>query len=244
MADCFKLLHFHLGSQITNIRHVKAALTEAARAYADLVKRGRGPGVPRRRRRPGRRLRRLADELRIERELHAAGIRQRRRLPHADRLRRSRRAAPERSSPKAAGPSPPITRAWSSACSASPGRATATKTCSTSRPTVEQPLHDLLDTYQERHRPQRAGKLSRRPAGARRGDEPVQHAATCRSTSGPWPRTCSGRSATRSSGWPSSSTSCPRNWKGSTRCCPTRTSATSRCSSRCPTVGRSSSCSR
>jgi arginine decarboxylase len=42
MLDCFKLLHFHLGSQITNIRHVKTAVTEAARAYADLFKRGAG----------------------------------------------------------------------------------------------------------------------------------------------------------------------------------------------------------
>ena len=42
MADCFKLLHFHLGSQITNIRHVKAAMVEAARAFADLAKRGAG----------------------------------------------------------------------------------------------------------------------------------------------------------------------------------------------------------
>ncbi len=42
MLDCFKLLHFHLGSQITNIRHVKTAVTEAARAYADLKKRGSG----------------------------------------------------------------------------------------------------------------------------------------------------------------------------------------------------------
>lgn len=42
MADCFKLLHFHLGSQITNIRFVKGAITEAARAYCDLVKRGAG----------------------------------------------------------------------------------------------------------------------------------------------------------------------------------------------------------
>ncbi len=31
MDDCFKLLHFHLGSQITNIRHIKRALNEAAR---------------------------------------------------------------------------------------------------------------------------------------------------------------------------------------------------------------------
>ncbi len=42
MADCFQLLHFHLGSQITNIRHVKSALIEAARVYADLAKRGAG----------------------------------------------------------------------------------------------------------------------------------------------------------------------------------------------------------
>ncbi|MFO0904660.1 MAG: biosynthetic arginine decarboxylase [Pirellulales bacterium] len=42
MADCFKLLHFHLGSQITNIRHVKGAMVEAARAFADLRQRGAG----------------------------------------------------------------------------------------------------------------------------------------------------------------------------------------------------------
>lgn len=42
LEDCFQLLHFHLGSQITNIRHVKTALIEAARVYADLVKRGAG----------------------------------------------------------------------------------------------------------------------------------------------------------------------------------------------------------
>ena len=40
MADCFRLLHFHLGSQVTNIRMVKAALNEAARVYVDLAKRG------------------------------------------------------------------------------------------------------------------------------------------------------------------------------------------------------------
>jgi arginine decarboxylase len=42
MEDCFKLLHFHLGSQITNIRHIKRALNEAARVYADLVRQGAG----------------------------------------------------------------------------------------------------------------------------------------------------------------------------------------------------------
>ena len=42
MADCLQLLHFHQGSQITNIRHIKTALNEASRIYAELVKRGAG----------------------------------------------------------------------------------------------------------------------------------------------------------------------------------------------------------
>src|SRR6202453_1868680 len=40
MADCMQLLHFHLGSQITNIRQVKGAVTEAARLYAELWRAG------------------------------------------------------------------------------------------------------------------------------------------------------------------------------------------------------------
>jgi arginine decarboxylase len=40
MADCLKLLHFHLGSQITNIRQVKGAVNEAARLYAELWREG------------------------------------------------------------------------------------------------------------------------------------------------------------------------------------------------------------
>ncbi|MFM7519551.1 MAG: biosynthetic arginine decarboxylase [Planctomycetota bacterium] len=42
MEDCLQLLHFHQGSQITNIRHIKAALNEASRVYTELVKRGAG----------------------------------------------------------------------------------------------------------------------------------------------------------------------------------------------------------
>ncbi|MEQ1574512.1 MAG: biosynthetic arginine decarboxylase [Vicinamibacterales bacterium] len=42
MQDCFKLLHFHLGSQITNIRIVKGALNEGARVYTELAKMGAG----------------------------------------------------------------------------------------------------------------------------------------------------------------------------------------------------------
>lgn len=42
MEDCLTLLHFHLGSQVTNIRHVKVALNEAARVYVELARRGAG----------------------------------------------------------------------------------------------------------------------------------------------------------------------------------------------------------
>ena len=41
MQDCLKLLHFHLGSQITNIRIVKGALNEAARVYTRAGQAGR-----------------------------------------------------------------------------------------------------------------------------------------------------------------------------------------------------------
>jgi arginine decarboxylase len=42
MEDCLQLLHFHLGSQIPNIRIVKGALNEAARVYVELVRAGAG----------------------------------------------------------------------------------------------------------------------------------------------------------------------------------------------------------
>jgi arginine decarboxylase len=40
--DCLELLHFHLGSQITNIRQIKGAVIEAARVYTDLKRMGTG----------------------------------------------------------------------------------------------------------------------------------------------------------------------------------------------------------
>ncbi len=42
MEDCLHLLHFHLGSQITNIRQIKAAVIEAARVYVELKRAGAG----------------------------------------------------------------------------------------------------------------------------------------------------------------------------------------------------------
>src|SRR5580692_209144 len=42
MEDCLQLLHFHLGSQITNIRKIKAAVMEASRVYVELKRAGAG----------------------------------------------------------------------------------------------------------------------------------------------------------------------------------------------------------
>ncbi len=42
MGDCLQLVHFHLGSQITNIRSIKNALNEAGRIYAELHRVGAG----------------------------------------------------------------------------------------------------------------------------------------------------------------------------------------------------------
>jgi arginine decarboxylase len=40
MLDCLQLLHFHIGSQITNIRAVKDALRESSRIFVELYKLG------------------------------------------------------------------------------------------------------------------------------------------------------------------------------------------------------------
>ena len=40
MHDCLRLIHFHIGSQITKIRRIQTALTEAAQYYANLRKMG------------------------------------------------------------------------------------------------------------------------------------------------------------------------------------------------------------
>jgi arginine decarboxylase len=42
MGDCLNLLHFHLGSQINNIRNVKAAIIELVRVYVELQRLGAG----------------------------------------------------------------------------------------------------------------------------------------------------------------------------------------------------------
>ncbi|TVR93758.1 MAG: biosynthetic arginine decarboxylase [Spirochaetaceae bacterium] len=44
MLDCLKLVHYHLGSQIPNIRDIRVAVQETVRFYADLVEEGAAMG--------------------------------------------------------------------------------------------------------------------------------------------------------------------------------------------------------
>lgn len=44
MLDCLELLHYHLGSQIPNIREIRSGVLEACRYYADLVQEGASMG--------------------------------------------------------------------------------------------------------------------------------------------------------------------------------------------------------
>ena len=45
MLDCLELLHYHLGSQVPNIREIREAIREAAQYYASLVKEGAKMGI-------------------------------------------------------------------------------------------------------------------------------------------------------------------------------------------------------
>lgn len=45
MLDCLQMLHYHVGSQIPNIRSVRAAASEACRVYVNLVQEGAGMGI-------------------------------------------------------------------------------------------------------------------------------------------------------------------------------------------------------
>lgn len=44
MLDCLKLLHYHLGSQVPNIRDIRTAVREAARVYTELANEGAAMG--------------------------------------------------------------------------------------------------------------------------------------------------------------------------------------------------------
>src|SRR5690606_11313527 len=44
MLDCLQLLHYHLGSQIPNIRDIRSGVMEACQVYVDLVNEGASMG--------------------------------------------------------------------------------------------------------------------------------------------------------------------------------------------------------
>jgi arginine decarboxylase len=45
MLDCMQMLHYHLGSQISNIRKIRSALWEACRIYSEMCKEGATMGM-------------------------------------------------------------------------------------------------------------------------------------------------------------------------------------------------------
>ena len=243
MQDCFKLLHFHLGSQIPNIRIVKGALNEAARVYAELVKAGAGLeyldvggglGVDY----DGSQtnfessvnytLEEYANDVvyHIQTVCDDAGVK------HPTIVSESGRAIVAYHS----------VLIFNVLGVSAFGEEKIPETITPDE--AEQPLIDLLETYHEPVGPQRARELPRRAAGARHGAEPVHRRlpAARAALPGREPLLGDPRRSCRSSSrrW----TTCPRTCRASTTRWPTPTSATSRCSSRFPTAGRSSSCSR
>ena len=245
MEDCFKLLHFHLGSQIPNIRIVKGALNEAARIYVELAKQrrraceymdvGGGLGVDY-----------DGSQTNFESSINytLAGIRQRRRLSHPDGLRRGGRAASDdrlRERPR--------DRRVPQRARVQRARRVRLRRRARARPTatddMEQPLVDLhRDATATSVDAQRARELSRRAAGARHGDQPVHRRLPVARAALPGREPVLGDLRQAAEAGAADGAKCPRSCRGSTRRSRTRTSATSRCSSRFPTAGRSSSCSR
>ncbi len=155
--------------------------------------RRRRRSLPRRRRRPRHRLRRLADRFRVVGQLHAAGIRQRRRLPHQERLRRGRRAASDdhlRVGPGGGRLSQPAGLRRAGRVQLRPLRGAAGG--ARRRPAADQrPVRHLPRPEEEEH----PGELSRRRAGGGRSAEHVQPRLRSTSRCGPWRSGCSGRCA-------------------------------------------------
>ena len=45
MLDCLQMLHYHLGSQVSNIRNIRSALHEACRLYVEMAREGAAMGL-------------------------------------------------------------------------------------------------------------------------------------------------------------------------------------------------------
>jgi arginine decarboxylase len=242
MEDCLKLLHFHLGSQITNIRIVKGALNEAARVYTNLVKDGAGLefmdvggglGVDY----DGSQtnfessvnytLQEYANDVvyHIQTVCDDAGVK------HPTIVSESGRAivgVPQRAGVQRAGVS-----------AASARRKVPETVHRGPRAAAGRSEGDLP----EPHPAQRARELSRRAAGARHGDEPVQRRLPAARAAMPGRERVLGH-LQKINKLVQGMDDVPEELQTLDDTAPTPTSATSRCSSRFPTAGPSSSCSR
>ncbi len=193
-------------------------------------------GLPRRRRRPGHRLRRLADELRELDELLDGGVRPRRRLqrPRDLHQRRRRRARyRQRVRPRRRGP---------------PLHAGRRGVRADQQARIARQAAPAESEAQGRHRPRGDAEEQDRSSAAssafttrcrrRRRRSRSSTSATSTWRTAPPPSRSTGRSASRSPRKAASPATSPRSSTTSTRSSPTSMSATSRSSSRCSTTGR------
>ncbi len=241
--DCFKLLHFHLGSQITNIRHIKQALNEAARDLRRPVT-AAGPGwsistsaaawasiTTARRPISSRASTTRCRNTPTTSSIHIQSVCDDAGVPHPTIVSESGRAIVAYHS--AAG----VQRAGR----VRPGRKRRSRRSCPTTPSSR--CVDLMDAYQQPHRPQRAGSLPRRPAGPRHGHEPVRRRLFAAGAAQPGREPVLGHLPQDPAADAADGLRARGAATGSMRCSARRTSAISRSSSRCPTVGPSSSCS-
>ena len=243
LEDCLQMTHFHMGSQVSNIRKVKDALTEAARVYVELYRLGAGLkyidvggglGIDY----DGSQtdfessinytLQEYANDVvfRIKSVCDEAGV------PHPTIISRERPG--DGGVPLGAGLRRARARRNFDKCDAPdelPDDA-------------PQPIRDLFANYRDLNKKNYLESYHDAVAGDGGDAEPVQPRLPVDRAAGAGRAAVLGVRPQAAAARAASSTTCRRSCRASTRCCRTRTSATSRCSSRCRTRGRSTSSSR
>ena len=235
MEDCIQLLHFHLGSQITNIRQIKGAVIEAARIYVELKRAGAGLNMMD----VGGGLGIDYDGSQTDFEssvnytlqeyandvvYHIQNVCDEAEVPHPTIVSESGRAIAAYHSVLVfnvlgvTGFGEDTAAAGSGGC-----RAAAAGSAGYA------PVAQLQES---------AGELPRRAAGARFRAESVQPGLSAAGAAQPGRESTTGRFAGAFSEWPRSWSIFPKIWKAWTACCPIPTSATSRCSRACRIAGR------
>ena len=235
MLDCLQLLHYHLGSQIPNIREIRNAVAEASRVYAGLV--GEGAGM---------RYLDLGGGLAVD---------------YDGTQTTSCPAATTRWTSTAWTWSKAVMTVLDEQGVTHPtiitesGRALVAyysmllfNVLDSARFEPE-PLPEslpegtnihilhLYETLEGLTPPQHTGKLQRHPLLPRRSQAGVRPRQTVFPRTGRWATTCSGKPSTVSPGWPKTCPRSLRSWRASPRPCPTSTTATSAYSNPCPTHG-------